>query len=306
MPDQGAAVVDARSAASSSVACAPTQRDSPGAARESGPAGVRAIIALREGLLAASDDPALTGVTADDLAPVLAALFSPGSLELVRIDWRAPSATLDMMMRHEAVHAIADREDLRRRLLPADRACYGLFHAALPDEPLVFTEIALSDVLPLSIDAILAEGRRPIDADAARLAVFYSISATQPGLRGIALGRLLIARVVAELARERPAVDEFVTLSPMPGLRSWMRATGRATDSLPDVTPPDDVLQAACEEYLLRARGTDERPLDDVARFHLGNGARLDRILLGADRSARGREQSYGAMVSYRYERQEP
>ena len=266
--------------------------------------GVRELVALRERILASGRTDQGSGVTAEELRRVLATMFPPESLELATIDGDSPTVTLDALERYEAVHEITDRADLRRRLHPADRLCFGLFHAALPAEPVVFTEIALTSDMPESITEILAPDRVPQDADAATAAVFYSISAAQPGLRGIAFGKLLISRAAAALRRDHPRVREVVTLSPMPGLRRWLATATEA--EAPEAPPADDALRSLSETYVRHARRVDGRPLDAVARFHLGNGASLDRIHVRADPSLRGMMQSFGAMASYRYERHDP
>ena len=266
--------------------------------------GVRELVALRERVLASGRTGQGSGITAEELRRVLVTMFPPESLELAMIDGDSPRATLEALQRYEAVHEITDRADLRRRLDPADRLCFGLFHAALPAEPVVFTEVALTSGMPASVDEILAPDRVPQDADAATTAVFYSISAAQPGLRGIAFGKLLISRAAAALRRAHPQIRGVVTLSPMPGLRRWLAATTEA--GAPETPPRDDALRTLSETYVRHARRADGRPLDAVARFHLGNGATLDRIHLRADSSPRGMTQSFGAMASYRYERQDP
>jgi len=264
---------------------------------------VRELVALRERLLVRGHPAPADGVTADELRRVLVTMFPPESLELAAIDWASPRVTHDALERHEAVHEIIDRADLRRRLHPADRVCFGLFHAALPAEPLVFAEIALTSGMPETITEILAPDRVPQDIDLATTAVFYSISAAQPGLRGIAFGKLLIARAVATLHRDHPRIRDVVTLSPMPGLRRWLVAVTEART--PEAPPEDDALRDLSETYLRHSRRGDGSRLDAVARFHLGNGASLDRIHLRADPSPRGMQQSFGAMASYRYERQD-
>lgn len=284
----------------------PSEQGDPLAARELRPAhldGVRELVALRERVLALGPTAPRGGVTADDLRRVLATMFPPESLELATIDWGSPRATHDALERHEAVHEITDRADLRRRLHPADRLCFGLFHAALPAEPVVFTEVALTTGMPESIADILAPDRVPQAVDEATTAVFYSISAAQPGLRGIAFGTLLISRAIAAVRRDLPMVKDVVTLSPMPGLRRWLANESEAEEQ--EVPPEDEALRGASEAYVRQARRADGQPIDAVARFHLGNGAALDRIHLRADPSPRGMRQSFGAMASYRYERQD-
>jgi len=282
--------------------------------------GVRALVAMREGILTRGAHASAPVVADEDIRRVLESLFSPEVLELRAIDWASPSAVLDRIVRYEAVHDIADRDELRRRLQPDDRRCFGLFHPAMSDDPVIFTEIALTSGPVASIDGILAAERTPVSAEAATTAIFYSISGSQPGLRGIAFGGLLIARATAALRRALPRLDEFLTLSPLPGFRSWisdvadsgeapaqLRALARslADPALgPEAPAKDEELRRAAEAYLLDTRPADGRPVDSVARFHLGNGATLDRVYVGADTSARGLRESFGVMASYRYERQ--
>lgn len=255
--------------------------------------GVRALIGMREELLAGDLDTFTSTVTDHDLRPVLAAMFDPAVLELRVIDGTSSAALQDHLIRHEAVHGISDRDELRRRLQPSDRRCFGLFHPALPDEPVIFTEIALTREPVSSMAEILASDRPVLSAESVTTAVFYSISAAQPGLRGMSFGAQLIERAVTALIAELPDLETFVTLSPIPGLRRWLTGTPGA---------PDD-LRVAAEEYVLRARRADGRPDDPVARFHLGNGAQLADIRVDADPSPRGLRQSFGVMASYRYER---
>lgn len=284
--------------------------------------GVRALVAMREGLLAGGQSDPPSTVSGEDLRPLLSAVFSPDILELRAIDWASSSPVLDHVVHHEAVHEIVDRDELRRRLHPEDRRCFGLFHPAMPDHPVIFTEIALTSGSISAMSEILAMDRAPLRADAATTAVFYSISDAQPGLRGIPFGHLLIARAVRALSRTLPGLHEFVTLSPLPLFRRWLtdvavprRASEKLQKSLPDfqARAPDadapftgEELRNAAEAYLLHARREDGRPVDPVARFHLGNGASLDRVHLAADLSPRGTQQSFGVMATYRYERQNP
>jgi len=281
--------------------------------------GVRALVAMRESILAARGHEPAPGAAEGDIRRLLASLFSPEILELQVIDWASPSAVLDRIVQYEAVHDIADREELRRRLQPEDRRCYGLFHPAMPHDPVIFTEVALTSGPVASIDLILERERTPLRAESATTAIFYSISGSQPGLRGIAFGGLMIARVLAHLRTAVPRLNEFLTLSPIPGLRSWLsdrsvsedasafrRMSAQSlADSAPDSGVPGarDELRRAAAAYLLDARREDGRPADPVARFHLGNGARLDHVYVDADRSARGVQESFGLMASYRYER---
>jgi malonyl-CoA decarboxylase len=222
------------------------------------------------------------------------------------------------------VHEITSWDDLRRRIDPEDRRCFAFFHPQLPGEPLIFVEVALAREIPGAIAPLLAADRRPISAQRATVAVFYSISNCQDGLRGVPLGNFLIKQVVDELKRELPSLRTFVTLSPVPGFVGWLRRerAARASAWLSDddrqtlaaFDEPDwpqdagkaralrPVLTAALAEYMLRARDSKGRPIDPVARFHLNNGARLERLNWLGDLSAKGLSQEAGFMVNYLYD----
>lgn len=254
-----------------------------------------------------------------DLLHLIASWFNRGFLVMRPIDWTTSASLLEKVIRYEAVHAIANWDDLRRRLAPADRRCFAFFHPRLPDEPLIFVEVALMDHAPAAIAEVLAEDRAETDPSKATTAVFYSISNCQVGLRGVSFGNFLLKQVVEELQREYPALRDFVTLSPVPGFAAWLRdqealdtpietgPTLRAILARPDWhthTIPDAVakaLEPLVATYLLAVRGRGNQPLDPVARFHLGNGASLDRLNMLGDLSPRGLKNAHGAMVNYRY-----
>jgi malonyl-CoA decarboxylase len=235
---------------------------------------------------------------------------------LRRIDWSTPANILEQIIRYEAVHEIRDWDDLRRRIDPADRRCYAFFHPALADAPLIFVEVALTETIPGAIAPLLAVNRQPVPIERARTAVFYSISNTQRGLGGISFGNFLIKQVVEELRRELPKLDTFVTLSPVPGFMPWLKQAAlseeerelvkqlddpRWVESEPIATELRDVLEPLAAHYFLRARNSKGRIIDSVARFHLGNGARLERINWLGDLSAKGLRESAGIMVNYLY-----
>jgi malonyl-CoA decarboxylase len=193
------------------------------------------------------------------------------------------------------VHAIDSWDDLRLRVQPADRQCFGFFHPAMQDEPLIFVEVALTKGTPNSVQSLLADGRTAINAEDADTAVFYSISNCQEGLAGISFGNSLIKQVAADLARDLPGLKTFVTLSPIPGLNKWRVATkGAIREDAPE--------NAIAAHYLLEAKRPDGSPLDPVARFHLGNGAMVHAVHTGADVSPNGMKQSNGTMVNYLYD----
>ena len=288
------------------------------------PGGTAGVVRMREDVLAAIDrHPELRAVDTD-FVHLLSSWFNRGFLEIRRIDWTTPAHILEKVIRYEAVHEISGWKELQRRLEPEDRRCFAFFHPALADEPLVFVEVALSTSIPDSIAPLLAEGRRPIAPHRARTAVFYSISNCQVGLKGVSFGNFLIKQVAEELKRELKSLRTFITLSPVPGFRAWLKterdsgspAFVRAKDrrALEIVDDPDwrgdpaavkrarPFLQAAIAHYFLQAKHASGKPADPVARFHLGNGARLDRINWMGDTSAKGLRQSAGFMVNYRYD----
>jgi malonyl-CoA decarboxylase len=234
--------------------------------------------------------------------------FDVGFLDLRRISWDSPASLIEKLIKYEAVHDIRSWADVKNRL-DSDRRCYGFFHARLPDEPLIFVEVALMDGIADSITPLLDEAAAPADLKKATTAIFYSISNTQAGLRGVSFGDSLIKRVVDTLKGEFPRLSTFATLSPIPGLRAWMGKNApadllAALDDplqLPAKSPRREELLAWAARYLGRELA-DGKPLDPVARFHLGNGARVERLNWGGDPSPKGLKQSYGLMVNYLYD----
>jgi malonyl-CoA decarboxylase len=275
------------------------------------PGGTSALVSMRRDLLdLMEDDPSFKPLDAD-FRHLFSSWFNRGFLELRRVDWSTSASVLEKIIRYEAVHEIHGWDDLRRRVAASDRRLYAFFHPALRDDPLIFVEVALTATIPGSIGAILAEERAMIAPDEAETAVFYSISNCQEGLRGISFGNFLIKQVVEELQRELPSVTTFVTLSPVPGLRSWALAQvekGALPPRLSDAAArleagePDPIAAEIAAQYLMVARGPRGGAVDPVARFHLGNGARLEQIHTGADKSARGGAGAWGVMVNYLYD----
>ncbi|MBP2561622.1 malonyl-CoA decarboxylase [Neorhizobium galegae] len=285
--------------------------------------GTATLVEMREHLMdMLSKEPALQPVDLD-FCHLFSSWFNRGFLMLRSIDWTTPANILEALIRYEAVHDIDGWDDLRRRLAPADRRCFGFFHPQLEDEPLIFVEVALTDHLPASVDALLARDRQPLEVQQATTAVFYSISNCQRGLAGISLGNFLIKQVVNDLKRDLPRLENFVTLSPIPGFGAWLRGESRVTDS-EEISQEKQRLIARLEgdwasageheldqvrramlplgaHYLLNVRRGNGRPVDPVARFHLGNGAQAERLNFLGDRSPKGMRQSYGLMVNYRY-----
>ncbi|MCR8550377.1 malonyl-CoA decarboxylase family protein [Salipiger sp. P9] len=241
-------------------------------------------------------EPALQALDLD-FRHLFRAWFNRGFLVLRPISWESPAHILEKIIAYEAVHTIHSWDDLRRRLVPEDRRCFAFFHPAMPDEPLIFVEVALTKGIPGSIQALLAEDRAPMAADEADTAVFYSISNCQPGLAGISFGNSLIKQVVSDLATELPGLKTFVTLSPVPGLVRWLEAQEIAYD------PRDSkAMTALAAHYLLQAKRPDGQPVDPVTRFHLGNGAMIQAVHPDADVSENGLRQSAGVMVNYLYD----
>jgi len=287
------------------------------------PGGTAALVKMREQVLAQlKAHPRLRHVD-DDFVHLFTSWFNRGFLVLQRIDWTTPANILEKIIRYEQVHAIQNWDDLRARLAPPDRRCYGFFHPRLVDEPLIFVEVALTLDNPAAIAPLLDLDRAPIAAAAATTAVFYSISNTQQGLAGISFGNFLIKQVVEEIKRELPNVQTFVTLSPVPGFAKWLKLErGNAESALLDASArtalevldtPDwfedadtaehirPILLAMAAAYFLQAKNPRGQPLDPVARFHLGNGAWLERLNFLGDRSPNGMRQSHGLMVNYLY-----
>ena len=299
------------------------------------PDGVKFLVDLRADLLAAlPQEPALE-VLKVELDGLLESWFDPGFLELQRISWQSPALVLEKLMTYEAVHPIESWNDLRNRL-DTDRRCYAFFHPRLPSEPLIFVEIALAKGLPASVQLLLDQNAPVQDPSGADTAVFYSISNTQKGLRGISFGNLLLKRVIEDLQRDLPRLQVFATLSPLPGFRKWLdQALAERRLLLPEaevakfaaalghpepataladaLARPEwladarlvetlrEPLEKLAARYLLLEKSGDH-PLDPVAHFHLNNGAQVSRLYWLADTSARGLRQSWGLMASYRYE----
>jgi malonyl-CoA decarboxylase len=285
------------------------------------PGGTGTLIAMRSEITAhLRHEPELKLLDAD-LKHLFVSWFNRGFLDLRRIDWQSPAAVLEKLIAYEAVHAIKGWDDLRRRLAP-DRRCFAFFHPALPGEPLIFVEVALVEGLATSMPPLLSQD---VEADTARAqasgadtAIFYSISNCQDGLRGVSFGNFLIKQVVEELQAELPQLKRFSTLSPVPGFRPWL-AQQLAEESNSDAAllpklaqdgwwhdpeqsePLRAALMRLCATYLTRRPSPGNR-IDPVARFHLGNGARLERINWLGNTELRAIQESFGIMVNYLYD----
>lgn len=298
------------------------------------PEGVKFLVALRADVHRYIRQLPEFEVIDEELYALFSSWFDVGNLELRRISWQSPAALLEKLITYEAVHEIRSWSDLRNRM-DSDRRCYAFFHPRMPEEPLIFVEIALVAAMASGVHILLDESVPPMDPQAAQAAIFYSISNTQPGLRGVSFGDFLIKRVVEQLSSEFPKLKTFATLSPIPGFRKWLDARLKAKDA--SLFGPEEAAQLArtagaadafeglglllereldkdaetataiapvvthlAARYLVEEK-EEERPLDPVARFHLGNGARLERINWLADTSPRGLRQSFGVMVNYLY-----
>jgi len=229
--------------------------------------------------------------------------FNPSFLVLEKIDWETPANILEKIIEYEAVHEINSWDDLRARLAPSDRQCFAFFHPLIPNDPLIFVEVALCLDIPKSIQEVIKIDREEIDVEDANTAIFYSISNCHNGLLGISFGNFLIKKVAKNLKRELPALDQFQTLSPLPSLMEWMEEYAPITfERCSDKNCSDDELMKQSIRYLTESDRTDGMPNDPVARFHVGNGASLERINLHADPSEKGQLQSYGIMANYLYD----
>jgi malonyl-CoA decarboxylase len=288
------------------------------------PGGTAALVRMREQLMDSLDHRDDLRSVDDDFVHLFSSWFNRGFLVLRRIDWSTPAIVLEKIIRYEAVHEIHDWEDLRRRIDPPDRRCFAFFHPAMVDEPLIFVEVALSRDIPAAIAPVLAKDREIVGIDKTRTATFYSISNCQRGLAGVSFGNFLIKQVVEEVSREIPGLQTFVTLSPVTNFADWLKHE-RAEEKSAALSEADkaalvaldqpgwwhnaktaaqlqDPLMRAAAWYYLRARNRRGTPVDAVARFHLGNGARLERINWLADTSDRAMTQAHGLMVNYLYD----
>ena len=284
------------------------------------PGGTEVLVRMREEVLKSlRGHPELKRVDAD-FKHLFVSWFNRGFLVLRRIDWSTPALILEKIIRYEAVHEINGWTELRGRLDPPDRKCFSFFHPTLVDEPLIFVEVALTRAIPDSIAPLLDPSRLPIDPKRATTAVFYSISNCQAGLQGVSFGNFLIKQVVEELRREMPYLKTFVTLSPVPGFVQWLSRDAKAVLSEAELEtamvieqpewyrdPQVDavvrpVLSKAVATYLLHAKHSSGKPRDPVARFHLNNGARLERVNWLGDLSPKGLREAAGFMVNYLYD----
>jgi malonyl-CoA decarboxylase len=297
------------------------------------PEGMRFLVDLRQELLPAIKSNKRLLALEAELENLFTTWFDVAFLELRRISWDSPASLVEKLIKYEAVHDIKSWGDVKNRL-DSDRRCYGFFHPRLPDEPLIFVEVAFMNEIGASISPLLDEAAEAVDLNRATTAIFYSISNTQQGLKGVSFGDSLIKRVVETLRADFPKLKTFATLSPIPGFRTWLSknaarmldntpdkmrsqlgrevgfepaAAGHVMSALDQATTLSDrsVLRQwlmACAAHYLGKELSDDRPADPVARFHLGNGARVEQINWSADPSAKGFKQSFGLMVNYLYD----
>ncbi|MEN3952013.1 malonyl-CoA decarboxylase [Iodidimonas sp. SYSU 1G8] len=287
------------------------------------PEGVKFLVDLRADLLGIRDPSPQLAALDDDLRELLVSWFDLGFLDLRQITWQSPAALLEKLIAYEAVHEIRSWDDLRNRL-ESDRRCFALFHPRMPDEPLAFVEVALVKGLAGDVQVLLDRTARVDDAPGADTAIFYSISNTQRGLQGVSFGEHLIKKAAEALSHDVPRLKQFATLSPVPGFRRWLERV--AAEHAATLFQPGDAERFATLQsstfgemadtpdlrdfvhrmaaWYFRQRNPQGLPIDPVARFHLRNGARLERLNWPADRSANGWKQSWGLMVNYLYDLQ--
>lgn len=261
------------------------------------PGATGELVKLRHDLLGLLKENPELKRTDHDLTHLLKSWFNRGFLVLRQITWDSPASVLEKIIAYEAVHQIRNWDDLRSRVQPEDRRCFAFFHPAMPDDPLIFVEVALTKGVPGSIQNVLSDTRQELLESEADTAVFYSISNCQKGLAGISFGNSLIKQVVTDLSRDLPTLKTYVTLSPIPGLSQWLQQEG-----ITDQVSQEDALLNYAAKYLYNTKKPDGKPLDPVARFHLGNGATIHKIHPNADISVNGMAQSAGAMVNYLYD----
>ena len=275
------------------------------------PGGTRRLVKMREHLLSAlRDQPELKRIDTD-FHHLFNSWFNRGFLVMEPLDWTTPAHILEKIIAYEAVHEIESWRELRRRLEPADRYCYGFFHPSMGDEPLVFVEVALTDQVPSDIGEILRQDREQELPEQSSCAIFYSISNCHRGLAGVSFGNFLIKQVATSMKMRFPQLKTFATISPVPGFRQWMQSQAEEQESLAELLGEFGVdaneeqrarLQKVVAHYFLHEKNARDEPYDPVARFHLKNGAILERINVLGNPSEAGMERSLGTMVNYVYD----
>ena len=275
------------------------------------PGGTRRLVKMREHLLGLlRDHPELKRIDTD-FHHLFNSWFNRGFLVMEPLDWTTPAHILEKIIAYEAVHEIGSWRELRRRLEPADRYCYGFFHPSMGDEPLVFVEVALTDQVPGGIGEILQEERDVAEPEQSSCAIFYSISNCHRGLAGVSFGNFLIKQVATSMKMRFPQLKTFATISPVPGFHQWMRAQANDQESLAELLGEFGVdasedqrtrMQKVVAHYFLHEKNSRGEPYDPVARFHLKNGALLERINVLGNPSDAGMQNSLGTMVNYVYD----
>lgn len=300
--------------------------------------GTAAVVQMRRDLLQVLDKKPELAAVDFDMRHLLSSWFNPGFLKMHRVDWKSPAEVLEKLIQHEAVHAIDGWDDLRRRLQP-DRRCFAFFHPQLPSEPLIFVEVALLPEIPTVITPLVDKKAETVDQPSQyKVAVFYSISNCEPGLRGVSMGNFLIKRVAEQLHAEFPGLKTFVTLSPIPGFMDWVSAGANLGEDVPaerlkpnlraardqalanlkldaqswteklstgwhpDLASPKEQESLLCLASIYLGLGSTGRNGNPVAKFHLGNGAKLHLVNWAGDLSRKGLRQSAGLMVNYLYD----
>ena len=268
------------------------------------PGGTHRLIKLRERIKSLLKDGKVHLKSLDaGLLKLFKYWFNSSFLVLEKIDWSTPANVLEKIIEYEAVHEINSWDDLRARLAPNDRQCFAFFHPLIPEDPLIFVEVALTNQIPESIESVIKIDRDEIEYKQINTAVFYSISNCQDGLAGISFGNFLIKKVAHKLKQEISEIDKFVTLSPVPGLMRWMENHAPVTyENCINKIDDDENLLKKTFLYLTESNREDNLPNDPVARFHLGNGAILHKINLNGDPSEKGMAQSHGIMINYLYD----
>ena len=285
------------------------------------PNGISTIVSLREDLLKILGENKDLIPLDDDLRELFKSWFNPGFLKLAKITWDTKAAVLEKIMKYERVHEIKDMDELKRRL-GEDKRFFAYFHPALEDEPIIFVQVALTNGLGKSVQEITkprSDGDKKYDT-----ATFYSISNCQEGLSRVTLGNFLIKRVVFEIQEELPNIKHFGTLSPIPGFRDWFSYLEdvkiknilgeiplenisflKSTDLKvgdPRIVSNKEAITKLVAHYLMNEKNHKQLPINDVCRFHLGNGAIIDDIVINANVSEVGLNRSFGVMVNYLYE----
>ena len=300
--------------------------------------GTAAVVQMRRDLLQILDKKPELAAVDFDMRHLLSSWFNPGFLKMHRVDWKSPAEVLEKLIHHEAVHAIDGWDDLRRRLQP-DRRCFAFFHPQLPSEPLIFVEVALLPEIPTVITPLVDKKAETVDQPSQyKVAVFYSISNCETGLRGVSMGNFLIKRVAEQLHAEFPGLKTFVTLSPIPGFMDWVSAGANLGEDVPaerlkpnlraardqalanlkldaqswteklsagwhpDLVSPKEQESLLCLASIYLGLGSTGRNGNPVAKFHLGNGAKLHLVNWAGDLSRKGLRQSAGLMVNYLYD----